>query len=660
MAKPSSAKKPRVVLFTLDDVPVGRRLREAIPASDLVRTCAHLVYLNEHEPLAKMLEAVPEPDLEDGVADDILAVDEAIAQLVRPEALLGTDEEMINGFHPGVDVPRAAKLLARGGFEVVLYADAMRRRLTPHGRNAFLAGVIAAFETSISTGPARKAILAFLRGETKAAPGAALRDAERANDDSVSEVCQTALGPDVERWDPEVSGRVLDLWVAARSPSDRLSFDDGEDELGADRQGLLTTALEARGVHPAQAFLCGAAWPSRTFLAVSRLPQGSALLASAVAFDASSAEGDEPTAPDIAYALFNVGEALAKSPLVQRYALALLTSAETPPAALGAQVLWRAVETFGKPMAKKITSAHLAAVVASNSSGSTNSLFDLATNLVQHAPKVHGGALRAVTEGWLAGANAMSSNLLAMLANRTKEAEVVWPHVVRLLSLDPENAAVYRNELLPVLRKLGAPPAEAKKQLAALCAKKAKALGPLLAGLSKIAGVKSAPLPYSVADLESLPAPLAKAFQKAREQSWEAGAKLPKGASAKAIAAVEKALGVPLPDDFRAFYLLHDGAGDWEVRPGHTLLGLSDCLRELEANKTLVEEDGDEEATKVKGDFFNARWLPFTTDHGGNSYCIDLDPPRPSGRGQVIFFDHEDEVREVEAKSFLAFLTKVP
>jgi molybdopterin molybdotransferase len=61
----------------------------------------------------------------------------------------------------------------------------------------------------------------------------------------------------------------------------------------------------------------------------------------------------------------------------------------------------------------------------------------------------------------------------------------------------------------------------------------------------------------------------------------------------------------------------------------------------------------------VKGDFFNLRWLPITTDNGGNSCCLDLDPPRASGRGQVIFFDHEDEVREVEARSFLAFLAKV-
>jgi cell wall assembly regulator SMI1 len=65
----------------------------------------------------------------------------------------------------------------------------------------------------------------------------------------------------------------------------------------------------------------------------------------------------------------------------------------------------------------------------------------------------------------------------------------------------------------------------------------------------------------------------------------------------------------------------------------------------------------------VKGDFFNARWLPFTSDQGGNSCCLDLDldldPPKAGTRGQVIFFDHEDAARPVEARSFLAFLAKV-
>ncbi len=253
----------------------------------------------------------------------------------------------------------------------------------------------------------------------------------------------------------------------------------------------------------------------------------------------------------------------------------------------------------------------------------------------------------------------INSTVIDALTKRTKEAEVAWPHVVRLLEHDPKNAAGYRSELLPALNKLGAPPAEAKKRLAALCAKQAKALGPLLQGLSKIAGVKSAPPPYAAADLEGLPAPLAKAWTTAREQSWEAGAKLPKGASAKVFAAVEKALRVPLPEDFRTFYQLHDGAGDWEVRPGHELLSLKECLLEWETNKSLVDEDGDPDAKKVKGDFFNAKWLPFTSDRGGNSYCLDLDPPKAGARGQVIYFDHEDAERSVEAKSFLAFLSKV-
>ncbi len=333
MARPrSSEKKPRIVLFTLDDVPVARRLREVIPASDPVRRCVHYAYAKEHSDLAALLRAVPEADLDDGVAENVMAIDDALAELFRPESLLGEDGELVCGFHPGVEIPRAAKLLQKGGFAVVQYADFMRERLAVESRDEALARATEAFEASIPAQPLRAALLAFLRGEAAVAPGAALRSAEATGDASVSDVCQAALGPVVERWNPEITGRVLDLWVAARGPFDRLSLDQGEDELGADRAGALADALEARGVHPAIAFLSGATWGSR---ARSSRPPGSRRAqrssSAALELDASAGERDERTTPDVASALFDVGRPLTEAPLVKQVALALLTSASTPP-----------------------------------------------------------------------------------------------------------------------------------------------------------------------------------------------------------------------------------------------------------------------------------------------------------------------------------------
>jgi cell wall assembly regulator SMI1 len=662
MPKPRSAKKkPRIVLFTLDDVPVARRLREAIPASGPVRLCAHYTHAQEHKALAAPLHAVPEPDLEAGVAEDILAVDEAVAELFRPEALLGHEDVLTFGFHPGVDVPRAAKLLAKGGFEVVHYADFVRERLIAESRDEALARATEAFEAAIPAKSVRTTLLAFLRGEAAAVPGKALRDAKTKGYTSANEVCAAALGPVVERWNPEITGRVLDLWVAARAPFDQLSFADGPDELGADRSGALAAALEARGVHPAIALSCAPPWPSRAFLATATLARGPAFLAAAAALDASAGEDHERTARACAFTLLYVGRPLAESPRVKKLAVALLTDPATPLGALGSRELRQGVEAFGAAFAKKITRAHLVAAHAGDPAGRPDFLLALGDDLAKKAPKLHADARSVVNEIWLGGMNALDSNLLEKLAEGSKSVipEVVWPHLVRLIELDPKNACVYRGELIPAFRKLGAPPADAKKRLAALCATKAKALGGLVVALAKIAGVKGEPLPYADSDLAGLPGPLAKAWKAAREQSWEAGAKLPKGAAEKALAAVEKALGVALPEDFRSFYLLHDGGGEWEVRPGHTLSTLRHCLQERDLNLPQSDEDGDPDAKKVKGDFFNARWLPFTSDNGGNSYCLDLDPPKAGTRGQVIFFDHEDEVRPVEAKSFLAFLSKV-
>ena len=141
------------------------------------------------------------------------------------------------------------------------------------------------------------------------------------------------------------------------------------------------------------------------------------------------------------------------------------------------------------------------------------------------------------------------------------------------------------------------------------------------------------------------------------------------GASVGEIAAVEARLGFALPTDIRESYAVHNGSGGACILPqyyadqvnGVNLLSLEEAECDRGIWIDLLDGgafEGNEARPEgpVKAEWWNRRWLPITSDGGGNSLCIDLDPAPGGTVGQVIDHDHETGPSVVVANSFRAFL----
>jgi cell wall assembly regulator SMI1 len=147
----------------------------------------------------------------------------------------------------------------------------------------------------------------------------------------------------------------------------------------------------------------------------------------------------------------------------------------------------------------------------------------------------------------------------------------------------------------------------------------------------------------------------------------DAGSALPPGASTEAIASAEATLGVALPEDFRQFLLHHNGSGPYFFTPYQlggacqNFMPLDDILRIWKGMMEVrVEFDRDGEFGEQKGPikrrYWNARWIPFAENGGGDNIVIDLDP-RPEGTsGQIVDWWHEGGVSTFLAPSLRAFL----
>jgi cell wall assembly regulator SMI1 len=129
------------------------------------------------------------------------------------------------------------------------------------------------------------------------------------------------------------------------------------------------------------------------------------------------------------------------------------------------------------------------------------------------------------------------------------------------------------------------------------------------------------------------------------------------------LVSLQESIGCTLPAEFIQFLKIHDGqAGDagWLI-DGSELLSTERILSEWTVwNDLLKGGDFDEarskpNSDKMKSDWWNAKWIPFTYDGSGNHLCIDLDPA-PGGKvGQIITMWHDDPERDVIAESFQAW-----
>jgi cell wall assembly regulator SMI1 len=127
------------------------------------------------------------------------------------------------------------------------------------------------------------------------------------------------------------------------------------------------------------------------------------------------------------------------------------------------------------------------------------------------------------------------------------------------------------------------------------------------------------------------------------------------------IKLLEKNLGVSLPNDYKELLMICNGQ---EGYPGifnyNEMLSQEEVFGEWETNTDLLN-DGDFDDglgkgdTGVKSDWWNKKWIPFTSDGSGNCICIDLDPASGGHSGQIIHFWHDDNRRQLAAKSFKEF-----
>ena len=138
----------------------------------------------------------------------------------------------------------------------------------------------------------------------------------------------------------------------------------------------------------------------------------------------------------------------------------------------------------------------------------------------------------------------------------------------------------------------------------------------------------------------------------------------PKGASKKGIQALESVLGFKLPADVIASYLLHDGSAGCGIFPyGYYLNSLNEIEREWTIWRDLVESGGfagmhPAPSKQIKPAWWNVKWIPITSNGGGDHDCVDTDPAGRGHVGQIIEFSHETGARKVAAVSLVAWLTE--
>ncbi len=152
-------------------------------------------------------------------------------------------------------------------------------------------------------------------------------------------------------------------------------------------------------------------------------------------------------------------------------------------------------------------------------------------------------------------------------------------------------------------------------------------------------------------------------WMRQHEPKWKP---LKKPATARQIATAEIELGIELPWQLREWYLCHNGSDDggFFVTPeggSFFLLNLTDVVGIWKVwQQVCAAGDFDDSQAKpdkyVRKQWWNAGWIPFASNGGGDEWCIDTAPGRGGKVGQVIVVVSDDPRRQFIGDSLLAWM----
>ena len=131
------------------------------------------------------------------------------------------------------------------------------------------------------------------------------------------------------------------------------------------------------------------------------------------------------------------------------------------------------------------------------------------------------------------------------------------------------------------------------------------------------------------------------------------------GASDEEIKELENTIGLALPKDYIEVLKMHNGQkgeSAW-LFDSQEFLSTTRIIDEWnnwnkfsssdEFPKTSINAD-----LGVKAQWWNKKWIPFSSNGSGDHYCMDLDPTPAGNNGQVITLWHDYEERELVSTNF--------
>ena len=131
-------------------------------------------------------------------------------------------------------------------------------------------------------------------------------------------------------------------------------------------------------------------------------------------------------------------------------------------------------------------------------------------------------------------------------------------------------------------------------------------------------------------------------------------AELSPGAKDPEIAEIEKAAGKSLPDAFKAFLRWRNGQGEDcydALQFNRSPMNVDDILATMDTMKELSNAGEFE----LEG-WWDAGWVPFLDNGGGDHLVLDLTGSFGGKPGQVLEFWHADADRDIVAPSFSGWL----